>query len=106
MAGKSTDISSSIVVAPALPVTQVALLACLLLILGSAIGVVYLAQQSRVMFTELEASRKSQYQLDTRWNRLLLERSTLLSPANVERVARERLGMMRPHPEDVVVVQP
>jgi cell division protein FtsL len=106
MAGKTTDISSSIVVKPALAVMQYALLACLLLILGSAIGVVYLAQQSRLLFTELEASRKAQYQLDTRWNRLLLERSTLLSSANVERVARAKLGMGLPPPEDIVVVQP
>ena len=106
MAAKATTISSSVAVVTALPATQYALLACLLLILGSALGVVYLAQKNRLLFAELEASRKAQYQLDTRWNRLILERSTLLSPANVERVARTRLGMALPLPENVVVVRP
>jgi cell division protein FtsL len=106
MAAKTTDISSSTTVVTALPATQYALLACLLLILGSAISVVYLAQKSRLLFAELETSRKAQYQLDTRWNRLILERSTLLSPANVERVARKKLGMALPVPENVVVVRP
>jgi cell division protein FtsL len=104
MAAKSTDISSATLAA--VPLVQWALLACVLLVLGSAIGVVYLAQKSRLLFTELETARKGQYELDAQWNRLILERSTLLSPANVERVARKQLAMHLPPPEDIVVVQP
>jgi cell division protein FtsL len=85
---------------------QVALLCCLLVILGSAVTVVFLAQKTRLLFGELESARKLQYELDSQWNRLILERSTLLAPANVERVARGKLGMSLPQPGDVVVVKP
>lgn len=101
--------TSTNTVREATPVTaamQWAVLGCLLAILGSAVTVVFLAQQSRLLFGELEFSRKLQYQLDSQWNRLILERSTLLSPAHVERVAHKKLGMSLPPPEEVVVVKP
>ena len=91
---------------PAAAPVQWAVLGCLLAILGSAVTVVFLAQQSRLLFGELEFSRKFQYELDGQWNRLILERSTLLSPANVERVAHKKLGMSLPPAGEVVVVKP
>lgn len=106
MTADSTENSSAHRVASAVPALQLALLCCVLLILGSAIAVVYLAQQSRLLFAELETLRGTQHDLDTRWSRLVLERSTLLSPANVERVARNKLAMHLPPPHEVVVVQP
>jgi cell division protein FtsL len=90
----------------AVPLVQLAVLLCLLLVLGSALSVVYLAQHSRLLFAELEGSRKAQYELDSQWNRLILERSTLLSPANIERVASKKLAMVLPPPAEVVVVKP
>lgn len=94
------------VTARALPTVQLALLACLLAILASAMGVVMLAQKGRLLFAELETMRKQQEQLETRWSRLTLQRSTLLSPANVERVARKKLVMIKPPTHEIVVVQP
>ncbi len=91
---------------PAGAALQVALLCCLLVILGSAVTVVFLAQKTRLLFGELESSRKLQYEFDSQWNRLILERSTLLAPANVERVASGKLGMSLPQPGEVVVVKP
>lgn len=85
---------------------QWAMVGCLLAILGSAVTVVFLAQKTRLLFGELESARKLQYQLDSQWNRLILERSTMLSPANVERVAKQKLGMSLPAPREVVVVKP
>lgn len=105
MAAKTNNNKTSTAVA-ARPWQQFALLLCVLAILASAIGVVYLAQHSRLLFTELESLRETQDQLDTEWSRLVLERSTLLSPAHVERVARRQLAMVQARPEDTVVVQP
>ncbi len=106
MTTNSTETASSHGAGFALPLLQLALLACLLLIVGSAIHVVYLSQQSRTLFAELETLRKKQDQLDTRWTRLTLERSTLLSPANVERVAQKKLSMYRPGAHEIVVIKP
>lgn len=91
---------------PAAAALQWALLGCLLAILGSAVSVVFLAQKTRLLFGDLESARKLQYELDGQWNRLILERSTLLAPANVERVAEGKLGMSLPQPGEVVVVNP
>lgn len=91
---------------PAGAALQWAMLCCLLVILGSAVTVVFLAQKTRLLFGDLESARKLQYELDSQWNRLILERSTLLAPANVERVARGKLGMSLPQPREVVVVKP
>lgn len=85
---------------------QLMVLACVLMILGSAMGVVVLAQKGRLLFAELETMRKQQDQLETRWSRLTLQRSTLLSPANVERVARKQLAMKKPPTHEVVVIKP
>ena len=44
--------------------------------------------------------------LDVEWLRLQLEESTAATPGLVERVARERIRMHLPSPEDVKVLRP
>ena len=97
---------------PAAAPVQWAVFGCLLAILGSAVTVVFLAQQSRLLFGELEFSRKVQYELDGQWNRLILERSTLLSPAHVEKfvIAAETVAAVavpeKPTPPTTTLMPP
>jgi len=70
----------------------------------SALAVSYLSQQNRQLFAQTEALRREEAALDARWSRLLLERSTLASPARVADEAA-RLGMRIPQPAEVVVVR-
>ena len=74
-------------------------------IVCTALAVVYNAQQSRQLFSELESLRRVQFELDSQWGRLTLERSTFLSHANVEQVAVRRLDMSLPAPQHIVVVR-
>lgn len=81
-------------------------LAMAVLVLGSAIAVVYAEYASRKLFVELEGLRSQRDALAVEWGRLQLEQSTLAAHGRVERLARDRLGMRQPQPEDVVVIFP
>ncbi len=76
------------------------------LVLGSALGVVYTTHESRKLFVELQALQGVRDELNIEWGRLLLEQSTLATPTRVENIARRRLGMKPPAPEQIVIVTP
>ena len=76
------------------------------LVLGSAIGVVYSKHQSRKLFVALEGLNRERDELNIEWGRLQLEQSTWSTHGRIERVARERLGMDLPGPDETVIVVP
>jgi len=78
----------------------------LILVLISALGVVYVKHQSRKLFVELQALQKNRDELNIEWGKLLLELSTLATPTRVERIARDELGMKPPSPEKIIIVIP
>lgn len=78
----------------------------LLLVLGSALGVVYSKYLSRKYFVGLERLRKEREQVEIEWGRLQLEQSTLATHGRVEKKARGELGMLIPDPEKVVIIKP
>jgi cell division protein FtsL len=82
------------------------LLAAAVLVVGSAIGVVYAKYESRKLFVELEGLRDHRDALETEWGRLQLEQSTLAAHGRVERLASDRLNMRQPRPDEVVVIAP
>ena len=75
----------------------------LTLVLGSALTVVYVKHQSRVLFAELRAVQKRQDQQVIEWSRLQLQNSTLATHSNVESRARKDLKMRLP--DDVHLVR-
>ncbi len=77
-----------------------------LLVLGSALGVVYTTHESRKLFVELQVLQGVRDELNIEWGRLLLEQSTLATPTRVENIARRKLGMKPPAPERIVIVTP
>lgn len=75
-------------------------------LLGSALGVAYSKHVSRRLFVELQGLQRVHDQLSEDWGRLLLEQSTWGTHGRVESEARERLGMVLPSPDAVVMVRP
>ena len=75
----------------------------LALVLGSALTVVYVKHQSRVLFAELREVQKQQDSQVIEWGRLQLQNSTLATHSNVESRARKDLKMRLP--EDVQLVR-
>ena len=75
----------------------------LTLVLGSALTVVYVKHQSRVLFAELREVQKRQDGQVIEWGRLQLQNTTLATHSNVESRARKDLKMRLP--EDVQLVR-
>ncbi len=63
------------------------------LLLGSSLGLVRTAYESRRAFAELDRARAEQRQLDAEYKRLDAERQAQATHARVQRVAREQLKM-------------
>lgn len=70
-------------------------------VLISAVACVYAKHESRKRFTELQALVAERDRLEVEWGRLQLEQSAWSTPARVEQLARERMGMVEPPPEQL-----
>ena len=83
--------------------TARALLSLLLtLVLGSALSVIYVKHQSRVLFAELRAIQKQQDLQVIHWGRLQLQNTTLATHSHVESRARQDLLMRMPESVELV----
>ena len=76
------------------------------LVLCSAISVVYLKHIYRGRHIELQQLQIERDKLHAEWTQLLLEQGTWGSDLRVEKVAREKLGMIIPSSNQVVVIKP
>lgn len=76
----------------------------LVLVVGSAIGVVYSKHRSRQLFVQLQELQRTRDQLNIEWGRLKLEQGALTMHGRIARIARERLHMKIPTPSDVVIL--
>ncbi len=74
----------------------------LALALGSALAVIYVKHESRVLFAELRQVQKQQDQAVIQWSRLQLQNSTLATHSNVEVQARKILKMRLPETVQLV----
>ena len=84
----------------------VAILALLLVVIVSSVGVVYAKHQGRKLFVELQGLGDERDNMDIEWGQLKLEQGTLTTQGQVERAARERLGMVNLTAENIVIVKP
>ncbi len=82
---------------------QIWLLLLLTMVLGSALTVIYVKHQSRVLFSDLRNLQKLQDQQVIQWGRLQLQNTTLATHSNVESRARKDLKMRLP--ENVQLVR-
>jgi len=85
---------------------ELPLLVLLLLVIGSAIAVVYSKHIGRTEFVVIQKLEQKRDALNEEWGRLLLEQSTWASPGRVEQQARLRLKMVVPSPAMTVLIKP
>jgi cell division protein FtsL len=71
-------------------------------VIGSALTVIYVKHESRVLFSELRNVQKKQDQETIVWGRLQLQNSTLATHSNVESRARKTLKMKLPETVQLV----
>jgi len=76
------------------------------LVLVSAIMLVYTKHQSRKLYVELQQLKHQVDELNTEWGQLQLEQSAWSEHGRIERVARTRLSMVMPESDEVVFIQP
>ena len=77
-----------------------------LMIVTSALGVVYATHRARLATHELEKLRHQAADLHAESGQLLLEKSSLAAYARVEQLAVKELNMIVPEINQVVIVQP
>lgn len=82
------------------------LLIMVILVIISAVAVIYTKHMSRTEFVQLQKHEKQRDLLNEEWGRLLLEQSTWGSPSRVEQQARTRLDMIVPRADMTVVIKP
>ncbi|HUT40167.1 MAG TPA: cell division protein FtsL [Gammaproteobacteria bacterium] len=82
------------------------MLILLLLVIVSAVAVVYAKHQGRKLFVELQVLGKERDFMDIEWGQLQLEQGTLTTQGKVEKIARERLGMASLGADAMVIVKP
>lgn len=75
-----------------------------LMVLGSAIAVVYVTYDTRVKFNTLESLRREHNRLQVVWGQYLLERSTWASYGRIEKISAEKLSMSVPSAQQVIMV--
>ena len=80
------------------------IIALLIGVVGSAIGVTWAEYTSRSYFQRLQALRNERDAVDTTWKKLTIERGTWATPDRVERIARDELGMFIPPAEQIVIL--
>ncbi len=74
------------------------------MVLASAIAVVYTRHQSRELFSELRGFEKKIDELNVDWSQLQLEYGTWSMDARVDDIARRDLKMFAPDFHDVRII--
>lgn len=77
----------------------------LVAILISALGVVYVKYQTRLIFVDLQALRVRHQELDVEWDNLLLEEAAQGNIALIERRARRDLDMHIPERSEMRIIE-
>lgn len=74
--------------------------------IASAVGVVVARHKHRQLFVDLNRLEKARDELNVEFSRLQLEQATWAESTLIDRTARERLGMVLPEADEIVVVRP
>ena len=80
------------------------LVVLLIAVLVSAFGVVYSTNAYRSAFNQVEQEEQQAHFLQLQWGQLLLEQASLATPARVEELAAEKLGMTLPNSKNTYLL--
>lgn len=75
-------------------------------VLVSALTVVYMTNEYRSQFSQLQLLEEQSNRLQLEWGQLLLEQASLATPARVEELAIDKLQMHLPSDKHMFVLQP
>lgn len=73
-------------------------------VLISALATVSTNHRARKLVTEAEREQERMRALEVEWGQLQLEQSTWATHARIEQIARDRLGMHAPRPNQTLTV--
>jgi cell division protein FtsL len=85
---------------------SIAAAALLVVLLLSALAVIYCKNYSRSIFIEIERHERALDQYEVEWGQMQLELSTLAEQNRVEAIARERLKLVMPPRESIIYLKP
>jgi len=83
---------------------QLQIVGIVILVITSAVGVIYSAHFTRLQYSKLQDLEKEQDLLDSDYERLLLEQGAWAGYARVDEVSRTELGMKAPAAADLVLI--
>ncbi len=102
--GQSSSLSRNWVVSVILSRVQFSTMILVSALLVSALSVVYVTNLSRSLNAGIQQTLTERNQLHIQWGQLLLEKSTWVTPARVQHVAEDQMGMVVPDSKSVVIV--
>ncbi len=85
--------------------TQISVGLMLLVMILSALGVIYSVHLTRQQYSQLQEFQAAQDHLDSEYERLLLEQSAWANYSRIDQVARDDLQMQPPEPKAMIVVR-
>jgi len=77
----------------------------LTLVVASALGLVYVKYDARLKFNQLQKELREQDRLGVEWSRLQLEHNTWGSNNRIQNLARVKLKLQAPTPEQTVYIK-
>lgn len=82
------------------------LVGLLMVVVLSALGVVYTKYRSRMLFAEIQRLEQELDVYEMEWGQLQLEQNTWAEHSRIERLARSRLGMTLPQRTSIIYIKP
>ncbi len=86
-------------------VPKIGLVVLLPIVVMSALMVVYVKYQERVLFTKLQKEIYHQDKLEVEWSRLQLEQHTWSSSSRIEKLAKQKVGLQAPTTEQIIFIK-
>lgn len=77
-----------------------------LVLLASALAVIFCKYDSRLIFIEIQQQEKALDQYEVEWGQLQVELTTLTEHNRVEHVALEQLKLVMPLREKIIYLKP
>lgn len=78
----------------------------LLGLIVSAIAVIYIKYNARLMFIEIQKQEAALDQYEVEWGQLQLELTTLTEENQLEQVARDKLKLIVPQRDKIIYIKP
>ena len=76
-----------------------------IIVLLLALSLVYTRITTRSLYLQLQSEQQYRDDFNVEWGRLLLQEARYAEPRYIEKVARQKLGMVFPVPEKISVIR-